>query len=185
MKREYIKSELYGKVLRRDNYTCQYCGARTGEAWLEIDHIIPVSYGGDNNIDNLITACRHCNRKKRNNLVMISLEPAYWRYLISKEKNIDVVFLMKIAQALGTTIAYLVGETDNPALTMPSMSNVVIQTNAPSRKITSEPGRLSFNNGEVSIDMPDTPTNKRWFDDFVKMAMVKTPTSKREAVAIA
>jgi 5-methylcytosine-specific restriction endonuclease McrA len=31
---------------------------------MEIDHIIPVSQGGDSTLDNLVTACRRCNRKK-------------------------------------------------------------------------------------------------------------------------
>ena len=31
----------------------------------EVDHIIPVSKGGDNDISNLITSCFDCNRGKR------------------------------------------------------------------------------------------------------------------------
>jgi hypothetical protein len=33
---------------------------------LEVDHILPVSKGGDNSSDNLITACYDCNRGKSN-----------------------------------------------------------------------------------------------------------------------
>ena len=33
---------------------------------LEIDHITPVSKGGDNSILNLVTSCRDCNRGKSN-----------------------------------------------------------------------------------------------------------------------
>jgi len=57
-------------VLRRDGFACQYCG-RTGEdAVLEIDHIIPVSKGGTNDIGNLQTACRDCNRGKLTNEII-------------------------------------------------------------------------------------------------------------------
>jgi hypothetical protein len=49
-------------VFARDNYTCQYCGARGVR--LECDHIIPVSRGGDHTLDNLTTACYTCNRAK-------------------------------------------------------------------------------------------------------------------------
>ena len=37
----------------------------------------------------------------------------FWRKL-KGERDIDVILLMKIAQVLGTTVSYLVGETDNP-----------------------------------------------------------------------
>ena len=49
-------------ILKRDNYTCGYCGATGVE--LEIDHIKPVSKGGTNEQNNLITACKKCNRDK-------------------------------------------------------------------------------------------------------------------------
>jgi len=59
----YKLKPLRKKVFERDDYTCQYCGDRGGE--LECDHIHPVSKGGSNDIDNLATACKLCNRSKR------------------------------------------------------------------------------------------------------------------------
>lgn len=50
-------------VFERDSYTCQYCGHREGE--LECDHVEPISQGGTNELGNLVTACRTCNRSKR------------------------------------------------------------------------------------------------------------------------
>lgn len=52
---------LREKVLRRDNYTCQYCGSITD---LSVDHIWPRSKGGKNELCNLITACKSCNSSK-------------------------------------------------------------------------------------------------------------------------
>ena len=52
------------EVLKRDEFTCQYCGREAPDVILEIDHIIPVSKGGDNSVMNLITSCRDCNRGK-------------------------------------------------------------------------------------------------------------------------
>lgn len=49
-------------VLKYDDFTCQYCGAKP--AALECDHILPRSRGGDNSFDNLITSCPSCNRAK-------------------------------------------------------------------------------------------------------------------------
>jgi hypothetical protein len=54
------------EVLKRDSFTCQYCGAKAPDALLDVDHINPVSKGGDNNITNLITACKACNSGKSN-----------------------------------------------------------------------------------------------------------------------
>lgn len=54
-------------VFERDNYTCAYC-SKTG-GMLECDHIIPISKGGSNDMSNLITACRTCNRQKKDKSV--------------------------------------------------------------------------------------------------------------------
>lgn len=96
---------------------------------------------------------------------------AYWRNFVLQNANMDVVFLTDLANVLGTSAAYLLGETDNPSLPAPDDAPVVIQSSDPSRKITSEPSRLTFHNGDVSIDIPDTPANKKWFDDFIKSIM--------------
>ncbi len=51
-------------LLARDNYTCQYCGATPGRAYLTLDHIVPRSKGGAPTWDNLVAACRTCNLRK-------------------------------------------------------------------------------------------------------------------------
>lgn len=53
------------KVLMRDGFKCKYCGSTADEKELEVDHIIPRSRGGSNNMENLVTACFECNRGKR------------------------------------------------------------------------------------------------------------------------
>lgn len=52
------------EVLRRDNHTCQYCGAKAPDVVLHIDHVMPVSLGGDDKPSNLLTACQSCNGGK-------------------------------------------------------------------------------------------------------------------------
>lgn len=52
------------EVLRRDEHTCQYCGARAPEVTLHIDHVEPVALGGSDRPDNLLTACSACNSGK-------------------------------------------------------------------------------------------------------------------------
>lgn len=53
------------EVFKRDNYTCVECRARKSDgATLHIDHIIPVSKGGTDELDNLQTLCKDCNLSK-------------------------------------------------------------------------------------------------------------------------
>lgn len=54
------------EVFKRDKFVCQYCGRSAPDVVLEVDHIVPVSKGGDNSMLNLITSCRDCNRGKSN-----------------------------------------------------------------------------------------------------------------------
>jgi 5-methylcytosine-specific restriction endonuclease McrA len=52
-------------VFARDNWTCQYCGARAN---LTVDHVIPRSKGGPSSWDNIVASCAPCNRRKGNSL---------------------------------------------------------------------------------------------------------------------
>jgi 5-methylcytosine-specific restriction endonuclease McrA len=49
-------------ILRRDAHKCQYCGR--SDLALTVDHVIPVSRGGDETWENLVCACVRCNNKK-------------------------------------------------------------------------------------------------------------------------
>lgn len=49
------------EVLRRDHYSCQYCGSTK---YLTLDHVIPRSKGGTHSWDNVVTACERCNSRK-------------------------------------------------------------------------------------------------------------------------
>ena len=64
-KRKNLSKSVRFEVFKRDSFKCQYCGKSAPDVVLEVDHIIPVSKGGDNDISNLITACFDCNRGKR------------------------------------------------------------------------------------------------------------------------
>lgn len=66
MARKPIPKTLRFEVFKRDKFTCQYCGESAPNVILEVDHIKPVSKGGSNDILNLITSCRDCNRGKTN-----------------------------------------------------------------------------------------------------------------------
>jgi len=64
VKRVHRKSIAFSKknILRRDNYTCQYCGET--EKTLTVDHVVPKSRGGKTIWTNVVVACKPCNLKK-------------------------------------------------------------------------------------------------------------------------
>lgn len=64
--RKPLQKKLRFDVFKRDGFKCQYCGNTPPLIVLEIDHIIPVSKKGTDEIDNLITSCFDCNRGKSN-----------------------------------------------------------------------------------------------------------------------
>jgi len=62
--RKSLSKSTRFEVFKRDSFTCQYCGAKAPDVILEVDHIKPVCDGGTNDLMNLITSCRDCNRGK-------------------------------------------------------------------------------------------------------------------------
>lgn len=66
-KRKPLSKKTRFEVFKRDNFTCQYCSAKSPNVVLEVDHLLPVCKKGTNHIDNLITACFDCNRGKGKN----------------------------------------------------------------------------------------------------------------------
>lgn len=53
-------------VLQRDGFRCRYCGQEAADGVrLEVDHVVPRSAGGSDNMSNLLTACEECNQGKR------------------------------------------------------------------------------------------------------------------------
>jgi 5-methylcytosine-specific restriction endonuclease McrA len=48
----------------RDDYTCQYCGKRSGSNLLSVDHVHPRSRGGSTTWENCVLACVGCNARK-------------------------------------------------------------------------------------------------------------------------
>lgn len=59
-----VSKRLRYQVLRRDNYTCRYCGVYAPFAQLVVDHVMPRSRGGQDVMENLVTACDPCNSGK-------------------------------------------------------------------------------------------------------------------------
>ena len=62
------------RVFKRDKWKCQGCGIKTQKKYTlmdsaaEMDHIIPLSKGGEHSYLNTQTLCRKCNQEKSNKI---------------------------------------------------------------------------------------------------------------------
>lgn len=59
-------------LFARDDYRCMYCDRHRsdlrGREFLTRDHVVPLSRGGRNTWDNVVTACSPCNNRKGSRL---------------------------------------------------------------------------------------------------------------------
>jgi len=93
--RNVVTHKLRFDVLNRDGNTCRYCGCKIGDKManeedckLVVDHVIPLDKGGNNDMDNLVTACWVCNEGKKNTML---IKHGFEReYNLNKEKVIAV-----------------------------------------------------------------------------------------------
>lgn len=61
-KRKRMSPSLRFDVLHRDGFKCRYCGTSQEQgAVLHVDHVVAVANGGEDQLDNLVTACAPCN----------------------------------------------------------------------------------------------------------------------------
>lgn len=62
--RNELPNGLRHEVFKRDGYKCVECGATNKDVRLEVDHIVPLSNGGSDELTNLQTLCHECNMSK-------------------------------------------------------------------------------------------------------------------------
>jgi len=66
MELDPVSDSLRFQVLKDSNGRCALCGISAKERPLDVDHIIPRSRGGNNELSNLQALCSKCNRSKGN-----------------------------------------------------------------------------------------------------------------------
>lgn len=80
-------------LLIAQNGKCFYCNQKFSEENIEtVDHFIPSSKGGSNNIQNMVLAHTECNNKKSDNMPS-GEEIEKWRFL---QRKIKTIFNRKI-----------------------------------------------------------------------------------------
>jgi hypothetical protein len=90
-----IAKTLRFEVLKRDRFTCQYCGAKAPDVLLHVDHVHPESKGGDATILNLVTACAGCNLGKSDRLLSddaaINKQHAQMEHLAERREQVQML----------------------------------------------------------------------------------------------
>jgi hypothetical protein len=66
MERIAVPKRVRFEIFKRDQFQCAYCGRTPPAVILEVDHIVAVSNGGNNDPVNLVTSCFDCNSGKSN-----------------------------------------------------------------------------------------------------------------------
>ena len=95
----YVSAGKRQGVLERDGYRCAYCSADLRTEPLVIDHKVPVSAGGTNDVDNLQATCRSCNARKKG---FTSSDGDIRKYL-DRRREID-----RISDKVGTVLPQIV-----------------------------------------------------------------------------
>jgi len=99
MVRKPLSKAVRFEVFKRDKFTCQYCGSKAPEVVLNVDHIEPVSKGGNNEVINLITSCFGCNSgkkdKKLDDTSVIDKQRKQLEYMQEKREQMELIFEWK------------------------------------------------------------------------------------------
>lgn len=61
MQRAPLSAEVILAAFRRDGFECRKCGTHED---LQVDHVIPVSKGGESSMNNYQTLCGPCNKEE-------------------------------------------------------------------------------------------------------------------------
>ncbi|HEY9512519.1 MAG TPA: HNH endonuclease [Rhodanobacter sp.] len=83
-------------LFARDRFLCMYCGAQFSRVELTRDHVLPVSKGGRDEWQNVVSACLACNLRKSNctpqeakmPLLAVPYRPSWVEHLILSNRNI-------------------------------------------------------------------------------------------------
>lgn len=96
LRHDYVPPLNNLTLFRRDAYLCLYCGEHFAASMLSRDHVRPLSKGGRDTWNNVVTACRRCNNLKawrtpeqaRMQLLAVPFTPTYAEYIYLKGRRV-------------------------------------------------------------------------------------------------
>ncbi|MGV6825639.1 MAG: HNH endonuclease [bacterium] len=96
MRDDYIPPLNNHTLFQRDAHLCMYCGSKFNKKHLSRDHVTPVSHGGSNTWNNVVTACIRCNNHKASRtpeqagmeLLAIPFTPTHAEYVYLLGRNV-------------------------------------------------------------------------------------------------
>jgi 5-methylcytosine-specific restriction endonuclease McrA len=83
-------------LFQRDDHLCMYCGGRFSARHLSRDHVRPISQGGVDQWNNVVTACVRCNNYKAGRtpeaagmeLLAVPFTPTHAEYIYLMGRNV-------------------------------------------------------------------------------------------------
>lgn len=89
MNKPYLSKKSRKLVFERADFKCEYCFSleQYSSSPFDIEHIIPLSKGGNNDIKNLALACHGCNLHKYNKMFGIDSESSLLEPLYNPRKD--------------------------------------------------------------------------------------------------
>ena len=83
-------------LFKRDNHICLYCGNHFRSSALSRDHVTPLSLGGSDSWNNVVTACKRCNNHKAGRiperaglqLIAIPFVPTHAEYIYLQGRRV-------------------------------------------------------------------------------------------------
>jgi len=96
LRHDYVPPLNNLTLFRRDAHLCLYCGERFPTSQLSRDHVRPLSKGGLDKWNNVVTACRRCNNLKawrtpeqaHMQLLAVPFTPTYAEYIYLKGRRV-------------------------------------------------------------------------------------------------
>jgi hypothetical protein len=96
LKEDYTPPLSNRTLFQRDDHLCMYCGGHFSARHLSRDHVRPISLGGQDSWNNVVTACVRCNNYKAGRtpeaagmeLLAVPFKPTHAEYIFLMGRNV-------------------------------------------------------------------------------------------------